>query len=250
VNNGQGSTSLEGSRRSLFPRLSTFAASDRIERPSARMIEPSVRIGGRVTNRGALLAPCAATDSYLLSPPWLLGSLQSSSRAGDSSVSARRSVPVADGAAAGVAVACAAHCVMGPWLVSVLPLLGPVVATERTEAAFLVASLTLSGATLLSARCRAHTCWSPIALFVLAALVLLATRVIDNAERPLGGILLVSAACLMTMAHGTNIRCCRHAARCRCYSGPSAGSAMASEPLPRQPVTGAGEPLQTGHGAS
>jgi hypothetical protein len=123
-----------------------------------------------------------------------------------------------------------------------LPVLAPAIATARTGVIFLGASLSVSGATLLSARFRVHTCWGPIGMFAVAALTLVAARAMGVVERPLGHILVVSAACLMTLAHCVNSRCCRAAdcepveiferATLRRYRGPFAGSAMVATDSP------------------
>jgi MerC mercury resistance protein len=130
------------------------------------------------------------------------------------------------------AIGCALHCLLTPWLITLLPLLTPVVASERTEAALLIASFSLSGTALLSARLRVHTCWSPVRIFAVAAVALAGARAMGFAEHPLGHTLVVSAACLITVAHCANVRCCRDAARARCYRGPLAGNAMVATDSP------------------
>jgi hypothetical protein len=122
-----------------------------------------------------------------------------------------RTVPLADGAGAGVAIACALHCLLTPWLITVLPLLAPAVATERTEGGFLAASLSLSGATLLAARLRIHACWRPVVMFTVAALAMAGARALGVVEQPLGQVTVLSAAGLITVAHCANVRCCRDA---------------------------------------
>jgi MerC mercury resistance protein len=141
-----------------------------------------------------------------------------------------RSVPLAD--SAGAAIGCALHCLLAPWLVTVLPLLTPIVASERTEAALLIGSLSVSGATLLSARLRAHTCWNPVRMFAVAAVALAASRAMGVAEHVLGHTLVAAAACLITAAHCANVRCCRDAERAHCYRGPLDDNAMVATESP------------------
>jgi hypothetical protein len=131
-----------------------------------------------------------------------------------------RSLPLADGAGVGAAISCALHCLLTPWLVGVLPLLAPVIATKRTEAVFLVVSLALSGGTLLSARLRVHICWRPIAMFAAAGFALAGARAMGVVEEPLGRAIVGSAACLITAAHCANVRCCRDTVRVRPDRGP------------------------------
>jgi hypothetical protein len=63
-------------------------------------------------------------------------------------------------------------------------------------------------------------------MFAVAAVALAGARAMGFAEHPLGHALVASAACLITVAHCANVRCCRDAARARCYRGPLAGNAM------------------------
>jgi hypothetical protein len=138
-------------------------------------------------------------------------------------VSEPRSLPLADRAGVGAAVGCATHCLLTPWLVSMLPIVAPIVETERTETIFLCASLTVSAATLMAARLRVHTCWIPVGIFAIAALVLVAVRALGVVDQPLGRVVVVSAACLIAAAHCANIRCCRNIVRVTCYRDPLAG---------------------------
>jgi hypothetical protein len=93
----------------------------------------------------------------------------------------------------------------------ILPILAPLIASERAEVLFLAASLIVSGLTLLAARRRVHTCWTPVGIFGIAALLLVAIRTMGIVEQPMGAVLVVVAASLITGAHCANIRCCRRA---------------------------------------
>jgi hypothetical protein len=99
------------------------------------------------------------------------------------------------------------------------------IASESAEAVVLAAALAISGLTLMAAHRRVHRCWTPVRVFGIAALLLVAVQTFGIVEQPMGHVTVISAACLITAAHCANIRCCRRAA------GPGAQSLSRTAPM-------------------
>lgn len=125
----------------------------------------------------------------------------------------------ADRAGIGMAGACALHCLIAPWLAAVLPLFGAAVASERTETAFLGASLVVS-ATTLAGGARTHQQWRAIVVFLCGAGLLVANRATGLIEQPLGDSIVLCGACLIAAGHVLNMRCCRQASRSPSCAAP------------------------------
>jgi hypothetical protein len=118
-----------------------------------------------------------------------------------------RTLEAGDRAGIALAVACALHCLMTPVLATSLQIAG-VIASERTEFAFLGVSLLISGMTVVVNCLRRRASAVVWATFVVGAALLLSTRVSSAWAEPFERPLVVVGAGMIVVAHVINLVNC------------------------------------------
>jgi MerC mercury resistance protein len=120
-----------------------------------------------------------------------------------------------DGAGIATSVLCAAHCLLAPLLVAMLPLVGLNFLLEETTEWMLVGfSTTLAFVSLVPSYIRRHRRCRPLALFGAGVLLLFPARVWFEEWPNLEVAAAVSGAVFIATAHFLNHRLCRACVSC------------------------------------
>lgn len=111
---------------------------------------------------------------------------------------------------------CAIHCLVLPFAVSILPLIGlSFLLSETTERAFIGISILIAALSLLPAYFRRHGRIRSITTFIGGISLILAAHLLFEESFVLKAIFLITGGALITTAHFVNRRLCRECEACQ-----------------------------------
>lgn len=111
--------------------------------------------------------------------------------------------------------ACAVHCMLMPFVVGLLPLLGlGALANERTEWLLVIAALCVGLVSLLPSYFRQHRRVRALALFASGLGLIFTARLLAEEKAHIEVPVVVAGACLIAAAHFVNLKLCRSCRSC------------------------------------
>jgi MerC mercury resistance protein len=133
-----------------------------------------------------------------------------------------------------VSGACAVHCALTPFIISLLPLIGlGLLADEHFEWAVVGISIGVGALSLLPSYIRHHRQTMPLTLFAVGLSLILVGRMLFEGTSGIEMPVVVAGALFIASAHAINHRLCRSCPAClpRCPSSRSAemGSCMGAQ---------------------
>ncbi len=115
---------------------------------------------------------------------------------------------------------CAIHCLVLPFAVSILPLVGlSFLLSETTERAFIGISILIAGLSLMPAYFRQHRNIRALLFFTSGIGLIIFSHLLFEESIVFKAIFLIAGGSLITTAHFVNRRLCRECDSCRLLPG-------------------------------